>query len=344
MSGRLDWSVPTTHALGLVEGLIQRGHEIQLVCRGGVFLSRFRDIGAEVYEYPSSWLARRRLTSFLQKFDPVVIHGTGGVSAHRIGARLSKVLDRPMIHTIHSWLGRDRLSRGSQVASAVIVINQDLREHLVNDQRIAKDAIRVIPYGITIPEQATIPWNPRGIPVIGTVGRLEKGRRLDDFLRAAGILRDRIGEVIFTILGEGPDERRLRSVCKSMDLEGHLTFAAPPADVDAVYRAFDVLMLVSDWGGTGLHMLEGLARGIPTIATSGGDVLSLLGEEGVCTLVRPDDPEALAQAGERLLADPARAQKQIELGVKHVREHFPMRAMIDRVEELHESLAQAPVT
>jgi glycosyltransferase involved in cell wall biosynthesis len=60
--------------------------------------------------------------------------------------------------------------------------------------------------------------------------------------------------------------------------------------------------------------------------------------------VRPDDPEALAQAGERLLADPARAQKQIELGVKHVREHFPMRAMIDRVEELHENLAQAPVT
>jgi hypothetical protein len=54
------------------------------------------------------------------------------------------------------------------------VINQDLREHLVNDQRIAKDSIRVIPYGITIPEQATIPWSPRGIPVIGTVGRLEK--------------------------------------------------------------------------------------------------------------------------------------------------------------------------
>ena len=51
-----------------------------------------------------------------------------------------------------------------------------------------------------------------------------------------------------------------------------------------------------------------------------------------------------AQAGERLLADPARARKQIELGVNHVREHVPIRAMIDRVEDLRVSLAQAPVS
>ena len=48
VAGRLDWSVPTTHALDLVEGLIQRGHEVQMVCKGGVFLPRFRSMGIEV--------------------------------------------------------------------------------------------------------------------------------------------------------------------------------------------------------------------------------------------------------------------------------------------------------
>ncbi len=342
VAGRLDWSVPTTHALGLVEGLIQRGHQIQMVCRGGVFLPRFRDLGVDVYEYPSSWLARRKLSLFLTEFAPDVIHATGGVGAQRITVRLAAILKVPTVHTVHSWLSRERSARATKHASAVIAVNQDLREHLVSELRISKEKIRVIPYGIEIPEGDEEPWKPRGIPVIGTVGRLDKGRRLDDFLKAASLLRSKINDVIFTVLGEGPDERRLRSVCKSMDLEGHLTFAAPPADVDAVYRAFDVLMLVSDWGGTGLHMLEGLARGIPTIATGGGEVLSLLGEEGICTLVRPGDPEALAQEGARLLADPLRARKQVTLGVEHVRSHFPMRAMLDRVEELHETLARVP--
>ncbi|MGE4601731.1 MAG: glycosyltransferase family 4 protein [Planctomycetota bacterium] len=338
VAGRLDWSVPTTHALGLVEGLIQRGHEVQMVCKGGVFLPRFRSMGIEVYQFPGSWLARRRMTTFLQDFAPEVIHAVGGLGSLRIATRLSGVLESPMIHTVHSWLRAERFARSTRSAAGVIVVNQDLRQHLVSEMKIEKDLIRVIPYGIDVMETAPVPWVPRKIPVIGTVGRLDKGRRLDDFLEAASLLRQKLGDVIFTVLGEGPDEPRLRSVCKSMDLEGHLTFAAPPADVDAVYRAFDVLMLVSDWGGAGLHMLEGLARGIPTIATGGGEILSLLGEEGVCTLVRPGDSEALAQAGARLLADPERARKQAKKGIEHVRNQYPMRAMLDRVEEMHESL------
>lgn len=340
VAGRLDWSVPTTHALGLVEGLKQRGHEVQMVCRGGVFLPRFQSMGIEVYQDPGSWLARRRMTSFLQGFKPAVIHAVGGPGSLRIATRLSGLLGRPMVHTVHSWLRAERSARSTRSASGVIVVNQDLRQHLVSEMGIKKELIRVIPYGIDVLETDPNPWVPRKIPVIGTVGRLEKGRRLDDFLLAAGLLRQKLGDVIFTVLGEGPDERRLRSVCKSMDLEGHLTFAAPPADVDAVYRAFDILMLVSDWGGAGVHMLEGLARGVPTIATGGGEILSLLGEEGICTLVRPGDPEALAQAGTRLLADPERARKQAEKGVGYVRSHYPMRAMLDRVEDLHQSLCQ----
>ena len=340
VAGRLDWSVPTTHALGLVEGLIERGHEIQMVCKGGVFLPRFRSMGIEVYQVPLSWLARRRMISFVQDFSPQVIHATGGLSSLKIATRLSGFVGVPVVHTVHSWLRAERSARATRTAAGVIAVNQDLRQHLVSEMEIKKDRIRVIPYGIDVLEKDPVPWVPRMIPVIGTVGRLDKGRRLDDFLQAAGLLRHKLGDVIFTVLGEGPDEGRLRSVCKSMDLEGHLTFAAPPADVDAVYRAFDVLMLVSDWGGAGLHMLEGLARGIPTIATGGGEILSLLGEEGICTLVRPGDPEALAQAGARLLADPERARKQAEKGIEHVRSQYPMRAMLDHVEEMHESLCQ----
>jgi len=338
VSGRLDWSVPTTYALSLVRGLQQRGYEIQMICRGGVFLPLFRSLGIEVYENPRSWLARRRLQGFLQEFDPHFIHATGGPGSLRIGKRLSSALDRPLIHTVHSWLKSERSARSTRSAAAVVVVNQDLREHLVNELGIVKENIRVIPYGIEVPETDQDQRDSAAIPVIGTVGRLEKGRRLDDFIHAASIMRKSSSEKIFTILGEGPDERRLRSVSKSLDLDGTLTFVAPPADPDSVYRAVDLLMLVSDWGGSGLHLLEGLARGVPTIATGGGEILSLLGAEGICTLVRPGDPQALADAGLNLLSDPEKALQQSKRGIEHVREQFPMRTMLDNLEALHENV------
>ena len=338
VSGRLDWSVPTTYALGMVKGLLKRGYKVQMVCRGGVFLPLFRSLGLEVYEDPASWLARRRMCSYLTDFDPQFIHATGGAGSLRIGHRLSAVLDRPLIHTVHSWLKSERSARSTRSAAAVVVVNEDLREHLVNELRIPKDKIRVIPYGI---EQEVIDRDRNdfsGIPVIGTVGRLEKGRRLDDFIHAASLMRKAPGEKMFTILGEGPDENRLRAVSKSLDLDGSLTFAAPPADLASVYRAVDMLMLVSDWGGSGLHLLEGLARGVPTIATGGGEILSLLGEDGICTLVKPGDPEALAEAGQGLLSDSERARQQVQKGIDHVRDHFPMRTMLDNLEALHENI------
>ena len=339
VSGRLDWSVPTTYALSMVRGLLQRGHEIQMVCRGGVFMPLFRSLGIEVYENPSSWLARRKMQGFLQEFDPHLIHATGGPGSLRISNRLSAALDTPFVHTVHSWLRSERSARSTRSAAAVVVVNQDLREHLVNELGIVKDKIRVIPYGIEVANSDHEPKGFSGIPVIGTVGRLEKGRRLDDFIEAAAFLRKTSGDKMFTILGEGPDETRLRGFSKSLDMDGVLTFAAPPADPDSVYRAVDLLMLVSDWGGSGLHLLEGLARGVPTIATGGGEILSLLGEEGICTLVKPGDPEALAEAGRELLADPEKAQRQASKGIEHVREHFPMRTMLDKLEALHENLS-----
>ena len=86
------------------------------------------------------------------------------------------------------------------------------------------------------------------------------------------------------------------------------------------------------------HRIVGSVR-LAAASTGGGEILSLLGEEGICTLVKPGDPEALAEAGRELLADPEKAQRQASKGIEHVREHFPMRTMLDKLEALHENLS-----
>jgi len=39
-----------------------------------------------------------------------------------------------------------------------------------------------------------------------------------------------------------------------------------------------------------------------------------------------------------LLSDPETALEESRRGIEHVREHFPMRAMLDNLEALHENI------
>jgi len=339
--GRLAWSTSTRHAFSLAKGLLALEHQVQLVGFPGPAIERFRKLGIEVYDFHGSWFPYRRLIGFLREYSPDVVHAVGGKGALTIATRIARNIESPLIHTVHSWLANDRTLRLPRNIAGVIAVNQDLRENLVNSLGVKKSLVRVIPYGIEDPGPIPVqlPITER-IPTIGTIGRLVPGRRLDDFLNAARLISDQLGEVLFPILGEGPDEGRLRRVCRKLDLEGSVTFAEPPASLDAVYGSFDLFVLVSDWGGVGVHLLEGMVRGKSVIATGGGDVLSFLGEEGICELVPPGEPDLLARASLDLLADPARGEKIGLRAREHVLQHYPAREMLAQTEAFYASLRE----
>ncbi len=174
----------------------------------------------------------------------------GGKDPLAVADRITRALGKPLVHTVHSWLLEDRVRQLPSGICGVVAVNQDIREHLVNAMNVPKGLIRVIPYGVEEPTPIEAgPRAERRVPVVGTVGRLEKGRRLEEFLEVAHLVRQELDEVLFMVAGEGPDEVRLRQATKALGLEDVVTFATPRAGVEHVYRASDVMVLVSDWGG-----------------------------------------------------------------------------------------------
>ena len=341
-TGRLTWSTPTTYAQGLVRGLLDRGHEVQVAGLGGPLQDSFRALGCEVFEVHRDYFSFRRFLGFLREFDPEIVHAVGGKEALAVADRVTRALDRPLVHTVHSWLPEDMVRHLPSTICGVIAVNQDIREHLVNTMNVAKGLIRVIPYGVVAPEIPPPPAvaDERRIPVVGTVGRLERGRRFEEFLEIAHRVRQELDEVLFMVAGEGPDEARLRKSTKTLGLEDVVTFATPQAGIEHVYRASDVMVLVSDWGGMGIHLLEGMAQERPVVATGSGEVLSVLGSSGICVLARSGDRDGLAKEVAALIGDPDR---RTELGTQardYVLEHYPLSAAIERTEDYYRKVRE----
>jgi glycosyltransferase involved in cell wall biosynthesis len=142
---------------------------------------------------------------------------------------------------------------------------------------------------------------------VGYVGRLEPHKGVDVLVEAIA----RVPGAVLEIVGGGPERDRLDRLIHRLALGERARIAGftTPAELPAVYRRFDVVVVPSletpGWVEQfGRVAVEAMASGVPVVASSSGSLPEVVGEAGV--LVPPGDPEALAAALAHLAADPER--------------------------------------
>ena len=126
VAGKLTYSNPAHYTVQLVQGLIKRGHEVEVAALGGPLYSQIKKLGVQSYILKYNYFSFRRLVQYLRDFGPEVIHATGGSKALHTATRFSRLLSTPLIHTVHSWLPEDR-GRLPSTVNGIVVVNEDLR-------------------------------------------------------------------------------------------------------------------------------------------------------------------------------------------------------------------------
>ena len=205
---------------------------------------------------------------------------------------------------------------------------------------------RVIPYGIELPP--IDPAAPVEPGLILNVGRLVERKGQVYLIEAMSHLAHR-PEAHLIIVGEGHERPLLEDAIRQHGLEERVKLAGRVSEevLDRLYERCQVFVLpaiVDSAGDTemlGMVSLEAMRYCKPVVATEVGGISDIVvnGETGV--LVDQRDPHALADAIDRLLGDPALAERLGHGGYEFARQHFAWPAVLDQTLVLYDAAAPA---
>jgi glycosyltransferase involved in cell wall biosynthesis len=222
----------------------------------------------------------------------------------------------PWSITAHSWDIADNNLFSAKAATTRFVrfiSNSGLRRAGLLGIRNLQRRAHVVHLGVHPPAEIGLrPYDDERFRV-WCVANLEAIKGHEFLLSAVALLRDRGVPIELRLAGEGTLRGKLDRVVRRLGLQSTITFMGlvPHDALMESYRRGDVqavaLASTSEGytasEGIPVALMEAMGYGVPCVGTATGGIPELL-EDGAGLLVAQRDPEALADALERLYRDP----------------------------------------
>ncbi|HKQ62859.1 MAG TPA: glycosyltransferase family 4 protein [Candidatus Polarisedimenticolaceae bacterium] len=142
------------------------------------------------------------------------------------------------------------------------------------------------------------------------VGNLKPQKDPLTFARAAVEAGRRVHRGRFWIAGAGPLQDDAERIARAGGLDGRFRILGWRRDVPELLAAADVLVLTSRFEGLPMAVLEGMAAGLPVVATAVDGTQEAMEDGRTGYLVPPGEPQAIAGSMVRLARNPALRRRQ----------------------------------
>jgi glycogen synthase len=229
-------------------------------------------------------------------------------AARRWSAPLVVTVHMSPRHTLTGTGARERFLRtvggGAEAvavrrAAAVVTLTDRLAELVRGSVPAAR--VHVIPSGTRVFD--AVPAAPTGVLF---VGRLHRQKGVDTLVRALPLLPPTASVLL---VGDGPERAALRRLADELGVADRITVTGfvPHGMVPGLLAGADVVVMPSRYEELGTALIEAMAAGRPVVATRVGGIPELVRDGVDGLLVPPDDPQALAKAVTRVLANPVLA-------------------------------------
>ncbi len=245
-----------------------------------------------------------------------------------------------LVSTCHTWYDNDVAVRVYGAADRwvlrhfdeVVAVSVEVQDRLLKSGADRKK-VRLIRNGVDV-QQFAAGANGRvyrplgGSPLrVGLVGRLASEKGVDLFLKAAAKVHSQEHNVDFVIAGDGPDKAALEALLRELGLQQHARLIGRQESMTDFYESLDLLVSASRQEGLPVALLEGMASGLPLIATAVGAVPTMIvdGKNGL--LVEAGSPELLSQAILTLLRDATARERYGRAGRERVLAEFSAQRM-----------------
>lgn len=226
-----------------------------------------------------------------------------------------RVLRLPMVSTCHTWYDNDIFVRlyGAldrwvlKSYSAVVAVSDDVKARLVKSGvdgrkvRLIQNGIDLRPFAASRATGDQVEATPLRV---GLVGRLSPEKGVDLFINAAARVLLHVPSARFEIVGDGPLRAELQLLIDESKLASSVFLLGRCDDMAGFYQSLDLLVSSSRHEGLPIALLEGMASGLPLVATAVGAVPSLVLDGETGRLIPANDVEALANSMLELLSAP----------------------------------------
>lgn len=327
--------------------------EVLLLREHGAFMDEVKE-QAPVHRAPAlppwTMVWPGPLVRELRRIEPDVLHLHSGTwYKGALAARLAGV--PRVVYTEHGRPDATPLLTGvldraaSRWTDVTVAVSRELAGRLAESIVADYDRLHVVRNGVDTDRFAPGPGGadvreelgiPDGAPVVGSVGRLEPVKGYDVMLEAFRRLEEAVpaGEPAphLVVAGGGSELDELREEARTM-ARGH--FPGFRDDVARLHGAFDLFTMASWSEGTSLSLLEAMSSGLCPVVTEVGGNPDVLGSELGHRLVPPGEPEALAEAWARALADRSRTRADGLRARARVKERYSVDAMVTEYERLY---------
>lgn len=230
---------------------------------------------------------------------------------------------------------------------AFIAVAQAHSNYLATTTGLPSRKIKVIPNGVDVQRFRPLPENlklrqslnlPSNAFVAGIVARLNIEKNHEMFLRVAARIRGHLPNAHFLIIGDGPREETLKTLCAELNLNDCVQFLGSRDDIPELLSLMDLFLLTSHTEANPVSILESLAAATPVIATRVGSVAETVLDGINGYIVDRDDIDSMVQHALRIQSSPSLAQRMGEAGREHIVNDWSLKSMVNGYESLLEEL------
>lgn len=347
-----------SHVRDLSISLQEKGHDVTVISgeNGNIYdeLSKYsiRYIQSEklqrkisIFKDIQSFIEIRKILKEVQP-DLVATHSS---KAGIIGRLASWSLKIPTVFTAHGWSFTEGVSKKKRMLFKLVerfvarmtdgIINVSYYDHnLATINRIApKEKLHVIQNGVhDYIGKKTLPKRLQSSIQITMVARFQRPKQQIDAITALAKLQSERCKLVFA--GDGPLLSAAKQYAKEQKVDQQIVFLGDHQNIEGLLRQTDIFLLLSDWEGFPLSILEAMRQGLPIIASNVGGVKESVynGQNGY--LVEKNNHDDIIQALKKLIENEELKLQMGKESRKLFEEYFTFEEMLNKTEAYYQKI------
>jgi len=214
------------------------------------------------------------------------------------------VLGHSFMNRLRVWLARQLLPR----ARSVRVVSERIRRHIVS--LFPSIRVSVLPIFVDVKKIASaMPTHdlhkeyPQFKTIILALSRLEPEKNIDLGIGAFSNLKDKHPGLGLVVIGKGSERPRLEKLAADLGVSSRVVFRGWADDPVSAFKTTDIFLLMSDFEGFALTLVEAAAAKRAIVTTDVGLVGDILKDEESALACKPRDLSAMTEKLDRLASD-----------------------------------------